>query len=313
MGDFSYFPWGPNPYKMLESSIGYVIIRKREESGILFDEPTVIVQEEKTFMICNERGSAFIIEKFSNPFKLKNKKWYALGFALTAAHAIYNGPSYTTKVSTSIRCGFNEYDLKTMRLCPLKNWCNGFNQNLIASNGNPFCLPGDIALCLLVSLNTVVEISAIPLGKCFNGVECSILGFPSSKAQNPVAICPYLRNEKSAKEKIKSIFHEDRALVESKGYVLRNEELLEVSCSGTFGLSGSPVIADGHAVGVFVGGPPLPGQKVVLKISTIIESKSNIQEAWDLLISLQELADYYINPIFQDLLENDDVQIYFAS
>ncbi|OMJ68860.1 hypothetical protein SteCoe_33552 [Stentor coeruleus] len=313
MGDILYFPWGSNPYKLIENSIGCVIIRKRDESGILFEEPTTIIQEEKKFMIFSKRGTAFIIEKFSKPFQIKNKNWYALGFAVTAAHTIYNSSSYTIKISTSIKCGFNKRDLDTMRLCPLKSWCNESSRELRASNGNLYYLPGDVALCLVVSKNVVVEISEIPLGKCNRDIECSILGFPSTKVPNPVAICPYLRNEKDAKEKIKSIFHKNRDLVESKGYVLYNEDLLEISCSGTLGLSGSPVIANGYAIGVFVGGPPLPGQREIFKISEIIESKKNIEEAWNLLLSLQTFNSYYINSLFQDLIENDDVRTYFAS
>lgn len=65
-----FFP-GSNPYTMLENSIGYVIVRKREESGILFEEQTILIQDEINFIIFDNWDTEFIIEKLSKPFGIK--------------------------------------------------------------------------------------------------------------------------------------------------------------------------------------------------------------------------------------------------
>ncbi|OMJ71682.1 hypothetical protein SteCoe_30051 [Stentor coeruleus] len=312
MGDLSLSLWGSNTYKILENLIGYLIIRKKEQSGILFEEPTIIVKEEKNFILYFDRGTAFVIEKFSQPFEIINKNSYAIGFALTAAHTCFLGPMYTETIPGKILCGFNKNTMKTMELWPLKSWCEDLNSELRASNGNFYCLPGDVALCLIVSKNMHIDISEIPIGRCDIGTECSVFGFPSIKISNPQTIYPYLMNEKDAEDKIKYVFHKNRVLVESKGIVLCNEDLLEVSCSGIFGMSGSPVIVNGYFVGIFIGGPPLPGQRELLIICSMLKRKKNIQKAWDILLSIQRLNCFYSTPIYENLINDDKVQSYFT-
>lgn len=100
--------------------------------------------------------------------------------------------------------------MQAIKLGSLKSWCKKSNRDFIASNRNFYCLPGDIA-----HKDRVTENSEIPLRRCNICTEYSILDFPSTKPQNPVAICPYIRNEKLAKE-IKKVFHKDRVLWSQK-------------------------------------------------------------------------------------------------
>ena len=44
----------------------------------------------------------------------------------------------------------------------------------------------------------------------------------------------------------------------SKGEILSRNNLIGLSCSTTSGMAGSPVVCGSAAVGVYVGGPPLP-------------------------------------------------------
>lgn len=62
----------------------------------------------------------------------------------------------------------------------------------------------------------------------------------------------------------------------------------------------------------FIGGPPLPGQRELLKICSMLKSKNNIQEAWNLLLSIQGLNCFYSNPLYENLIRDDDVQSYFT-
>lgn len=154
-----------------------------------------------------------------------------------------------------------------------------------------------------------IDLEELPLSACFEESDSSIVGFPGTNIENPISIFPYLGDDKKiAQEKILDIFHEDRALIESKGKVLSNKNLLEISCSGINGMSGSPVVVQGCAVGVFVGGPPLEGQRELLKAATMIKNKTDVEEIWSILISLAKKDEFYKKPIFKNLINDDYVR-----
>lgn len=305
MGDLFSDLWKPDPYNMDKQGLGYVIIRRRQSNGIIIEEPSIqLLGERKYILIHSGGGTAFIIKKFALPFIIDDLGLYAIGFAITAAHTCFSVLNFESSYKMP-DCGFSKNSIGTMKLETLKCYCKDWNQELVTSNGNPYCLPGDVALCLLLSATDNVEIEELPLKTCTEDSQCSIVGFPSTKVDNPVSIYPYLGNDKSiANQKIKSIFHKDRVLVESCGKVLRNSYLLEISCSGINGMSGSPVIVNGSAVGVFVGGPPLEGQRELLKIASMIKNSTNIDDAWNMIIALVKKDELYNKPIFANLMNN---------
>lgn len=270
---------------MSRKGVGYVIIRRKDQSGLLFEEPTVELQgERKSILIIQRGGTGFIVEKFDTPFSIADENCFAIGVVLTAAHTCYSPLTFKAN-GRKINCGFTVSKMKTMQIIPLRCFTDDSNDEIFASNGNPYCLPGDIAVCLLVSKTLNCTIEAMPLSICFKGSECSIIGFPSIDVENPISIFPYSGDdEQFAKERILNVFHRDKALIESKGKVLRNKNLLEITCSGINGMSGSPVVVQNSAVGIFVGGPPLPGQRELLKIATMIRRNKKKQEAWNLLL-----------------------------
>ncbi|OMJ68447.1 hypothetical protein SteCoe_34099 [Stentor coeruleus] len=314
MGDLKYNYWVSNLYKMNSEGIGYVIIRRAQPSGIIIEEPSIRVTEEKKYMIIhNYGGTGFIIKKFPQPFMIQGSNYYALGIVLTAAHTIYS-PLNFISYRKKMRCGFSNDNMGLMKLFPLKCYCTESKEELLSSNRNPYCLPGDIALCILVSKRCTIEIEEIPLSTCFEGSECSIIGFPGINIDNPLSIFPYLgKNKAIAKAKIIEVFHEDRVLIESKGKVLFNGDLLEVSCSGINGMSGSPVIVEGCAVGVFVGGPPLEGQRELLKIASMMKNEIDVEEIWNRLISLVDKDEFYKKPIFKKLINDQFVRKYITA
>lgn len=309
MGDLKYDLWGSDLYKINNKGIGYVIIRRTQPSGIIIEEPSIKVMEEKKFMLIHSfGGTGFIIKKFRQPFIVEKRNYYALGIVLTAAHTIYSVLKFKSHPG-KIDCGFSKGDMGMMQLIPLKCYYKDWKDELYASNGNPYCLPGDIALCLLVANTSSIDLEELPLSACFEESDCSIVGFPGTNIENPISIFPYLGDDKKiAQEKILDIFHEDRALIESKGKVLSNKNLLEISCSGINGMSGSPVVVQGCAVGVFVGGPPLEGQRELLKAATMIKNKTEVEEIWSILISLAKKDEFYKKPIFKNLINDDYVR-----
>ncbi|OMJ78069.1 hypothetical protein SteCoe_22225 [Stentor coeruleus] len=297
---------------MNRKGVGYVIIRQKEANGILFEEPTVELKQEKKFILNHQLGgTAFVIEKFDRPFQIKSSNYFGLGVAITASHTCYSPLTFLEELE-EIDCGFSVQQMGIMKLIPLKCFCINSNEELYASNNNPYCLPGDIAICLLVSEIADLYFEVIPLSICQKNSPCSIIGFPTINVENPISIYPYFGDDKqNAINKIIAVFHKDKALVESKGKVLRNKKLLEISCSAINGMSGSPVIVNDCAVGVFVGGPPLPGQRDLIKLASFIKLRKNKDEAWCLFHSLRNNDVYYKRPIFENLNNLCRVKLYF--
>lgn len=312
MGDLPYFGRVSYLYKMNRKGVGYVIIRQKEANGILFEEPTVNLQQEKKSILNHKQsGTSFIIERFDRPFRIRSTNYFGLGIAITASHTCYSPLTFLEEVE-EIDCGFSEQQMGIMKLIPLKSFCASSNEELYASNGNPYCFPGDVALCLLVSEVADVYFEVIPLRICPKNSSCSIIGFPSINVEDPISIYPYFGDDKqNAINKIVAVFHKEKSLVESKGKVLRNKNLLEISCSAINGMSGAPVIVNDCAVGVFVGGPPLPGQRDLLKLAIIINSEKNKDEGWYLLQSLRNNDVYYRRSIFENLNNQCRVNEYF--
>lgn len=314
MGDLKYSFWGSNLYKMNSEGIGYVIIRRTQPSGIIIEEPSIRVMEEKKYMIIhNFGGTGFIIKKFAQPFMIEKINHYALGIVLTAAHTVYSPLNFLSH-REKMRCGFSNDSMGIMKLFPLRCYCSDSKEELYASNGNPYCLPGDVGLCILASKRNNIEIEELRLNTCFVESECSIFGFPGINIDYPLSIFPYLgKNKAAAKKKIIEVFHKDRELVESKGKILCNADLLEVSCSGINGMSGSPVIVGGCAVGVFVGGPPLEGQRELLKIASMMKNETDVEEIWGMLVCLIKKDEFYKKPIFSKLINNEFVRKYITA
>ncbi|OMJ93596.1 hypothetical protein SteCoe_3434 [Stentor coeruleus] len=297
---------------MNRRGLGCVIIRQREANGMMFEEPTVELEAEKKFVLIHKLGgTGFIIQRFEKPFKVKFPNYFALGIVITASHTCYS-PLTFLEEGAEIDCGFSAHQTGVMKLIPLKCFCVYSGEELYASNGNPYCLPGDVAICLLVSRFIDVDFEVIPLSVCRKNSSCSIIGFPSINIENPISIYPYFGDDnQNARRKILNVFHNDKALVESKGKVLHNKNLLEISCSAINGMSGAPVIVDDCAVGVFVGGPPLPGQRDLIKLASIINSRINLDEAWHIFQSLKNNDVYYRKPIFEALNKDARLNEYF--
>lgn len=77
-------------------------------------------------------------------------------------------------------------------------------------------------------------------------------------------------------------------------------------------MSGSPVIVDGFAVGVFVGGPPLPGQRELIKIIQMIASNELLDEAWRMLVFMMGYNIFYRVPLFQDAFSNITIRLHIS-
>lgn len=116
-----------------------------------------------------------------------------------------------------------------MFLKPLMSFSFRLQVENFASNGYLYCIPDNHAICLLLSKPLDIYIEAIPLSVCIEKFEFSVFGFPSLEIYNLFSIYPFCDDLILASDRKKKVFHKNKALVESKGYVLRNDQQLKVT------------------------------------------------------------------------------------
>ena len=140
-----------------------------------------------------------------------------------------------------------------------------------------------------------------------------IAGFPSDPEKFEYC-CPSLK--RSPKDQLRSeinkAFHDFNTLVYSTGSILaKSEELLDIDCAGTNGMSGGPIMRKRKLIGVYVGGPPLPGQYQLFLINQLLEN-NQFSEAYSNLSSLKlklNTSYLYQDIGYFDLLEQLILQI----
>lgn len=108
---------------------------------------------------------------------------------------------------------------------------------------------------------------------------------------------------------VKKIFNRFSGIVFSHGSVIdHNTALLEVDCSTTCGMSGSPIISNGKCIGVYVGGPALPGQKELIDIIRSIGA-NKFYKAFQIMKSIIRYEQFYEEKIFNELISSPYAKI----
>ena len=127
--------------------------------------------------------------------------------------------------------------------------------------GFEYFLPGDIALLLLFS-NNQIDLNYYPISQDINLNEsCFVSGY-SKRPEDLLCCCPQLDIDDDYSIKIIEAFHDFDKLVYAEGKVKSCSNLIvDIECSTTNGMSGSPIVMNSKFIGVYVGGPPLPGQR----------------------------------------------------
>ena len=104
---------------------------------------------------------------------------------------------------------------------------------------------------------------------------------------------PQGKNLANLEEIFNQAFQNFNGLVHSEGTVYgMNNSLLEVACSNTSGMSGSPVIIDSKFAGIYLGGPPLIVQRIILKAIELIDS-NQVSQAMQ-TIEILRRYDYFV-------------------
>jgi hypothetical protein len=169
-----------------------------------------------------------------------------------------------------------------------------------SSTGSLYCLPGDVGILLieLDNSNPPAYLEPANPDRIVKGESCYVPGFPVAPDNPRYCIPSSAVPDVELESEIRKIFNDFVGIVYSHGKIVeQNNEIVEISCSTTSGMSGSPIISEGKYIGVYVGGPALPGQRELIdSISNAREG--NYCEALKILKSLKKLKNFYQGNIF---------------
>lgn len=296
-----YFPF----HMMNLIGFGDVAIPTKVGSGIPF-EPTSVVPPlgyKNIVFKLKGGGTGFLISVSEIEINgVVNK----IGLMLTAAHVILDMHKGNLK-SKTLSCKLNDiretaYVLKEFTSETTVNHICGTTQSL-------YCLPGDVAVLLVTLNNCGANDFYEPKFSATIGMECFIPGFPRCPPDIKYSIPNRNYSDAELKRLANEIFNNFTGIVFSHGALINyNENLLEVSCSTTNGMSGSPIVSEGRYIGIYVGGPALPGQKELLDAIKFIGSERYAQ-AFDILSSTTNYDSLYDGPVFSVLLRSYKFQI----
>ena len=250
---------------------GDITFGTRDHSGIHLEKVTYVpgknhpLSKNLVFKLQN-RGTAFLVHKFKKIIKINNE--FALGLLLTAGHCVCD-PNKLTPDDTRFQCN------DKFEAVFLKSFMADFNYPMMSmTNNNYFVYPGDLALLLLTTKEkSIPKVSSLEIDTAITfGSEITVAGYPV-RPENILNCCPnlYGASKEEILREMNAAFHNFSTLVYSDGDLLNNSnELIDINCVGVNGMSGGPVICGGKLVGVYVGGPPLPGQYMLWQINRYV-------------------------------------------
>lgn len=276
---------------------GDVAIPVRQSNGASFNSTTTVVPNDfkNSVLKMHEGGTGFLISISEIQINGVLEK---VGLMLTAAHVVLDLHECRPKMQ-AFKCKLNGE--KQMAYLVKEFVSDTTEDHPCISTNSSYCLPGDVAV-LFVTLNKARTYDFYHPLLPTNGANCYIPGFPSCP-QNLKYCIP---NRNSTNDELKkvanNIFCNFAGIVYSHGEIVNcNEKIVEISCSTTSGMSGSPILSQGMYIGVYVGGPALPGQKELMDAIRLIES-AKYSEAFDTLSSTLNYEIFYDDPVFYNLL-----------
>ena len=262
------------PFHMINSTyFGDVAIPIRQGSGIFFEPTEINTPHDFTNAVfqIGHGGTGFLISISETEI---NGVLQKVGLILTAAHVILDFDQGLPS-SNSFGCflGDDNDDAYFLR----EFLSTSTIQHKCQSTNSEYCLPGDVAILLIILENCKPSgfFEPIDLPKIVSSMPCYVSGFPSYPIIPKYGIpYPNLTNSQ-IQRKMNDIFHNFRGMIFSHGQVIHeNDTLIEISCSTTSGMSGSPIVSQGKYLGIYVGGPAIPGQReLMLIISKVHEGK----------------------------------------
>ena len=247
-------------------------------------------------------GSGFLI---AVNHRTKAKNTYVLGLIVTAAHVVCDiGTAIPSKTEFTVK-------LESGEACTaffLKEYSKLFTEKMYSETfGTEYSygIPGNAAILLLTSLKQE-EIAHYEINECISvGNTCTASGYPKKPAN--LRYCyPQGAQLANFTEIVDQAFQNFKGLVHSPGTIHNiNNSLLEIACSATSGMSGAPVIIDSKAAGIYLGGPPLIGQRILFKAIELIKL-NQVPQAIEMIENLRRYDYLYSGGPFTKLINRID-------
>ena len=249
-------------------------------------------------------GTGFLIASALNT---QVGSFYILGLVLTAAHVV-------CKIGT-LQPKSSEFQvlLENGSRCLayfIRSYVHDYPHDMLSEVRKlHYCLPGDVAILLLVSKKPEL-VNHYPLAnQMTRGSHCFVSGYP--QRPDDLAYCfPEGKDRTDLETIVEQAFNSFHGIVHSEGEIIgMSETLIDISCSTTSGMSGGAVVSESEIVGVYVGGPPIEGQRELLQALHSVEN-DEIRTVYNNIQNFKDLDIHFTENIFERKLVDPIEQCY---
>jgi hypothetical protein len=291
----------------IRNNFGEIIVPKQLFYGISIESTEKVAPNDfkNAIFFLKDRSTGFLVSLSET---MINGSLQKVGLLLTTAHSL-----------TNIKTGLPHKSMLTCTLGDshdkayfLKEFTTHSSVEYTSiSTGCDYYLPGDIAILLIILKQCEPSgffepfdfSESIPSMPCYIPGYATFEGYPRNR--NPELTI----NEKKIKKNIHEILRKKKKLTFSHGQVLHESNtLIEVSCSTACLMSGAPIISQGKFLGIYVGGPPLPGQRELMRIISHLR-KQEFEEVSRLVDDLKAFDYLYENSIVKEFRGNYEFSI----
>ena len=218
-------------------------------------------------------STGFVAAKCRGDWKFQNSQ--VAGLILTAAHSVINLITGEFIEDNDIYASFHPDRTRpeSFEVIPLYSFTQLLRKDIHYSKTTKANYPisNDIAVCLLIgNPNIISEVNFINTGEELKEkTEVLVSGHPKRHLKKSYIYPSALR--KVVSKDLTKHFFQYSCQINSHGKVKNaSDSLLEITCSATSGMSGSPILVqttdadqglNNYSIaGIYVGGPPIPGQ-----------------------------------------------------
>ena len=242
----------------------------------------------------NDRGIGFVLKKLNHLVFISSYILYESTIVVTASRVVSDALQMNTiDIFNTCQMG-GHFGIDDLFL--IKTYNQKFFGDAIDSNGESYCVgEGDFALLFLLFKNSttlIYEMSVCKEKSLITGSDGIVAGYPSGALVKQMYVYPFTNDLKETTRKFAEIFHDPYSIACSIGELIWAESLLEITCSTSSGMSGSPVIYNNSIIGVFVGGPALMGQRHLFNAARELRL-DNVLASWDYFTKFMDFMNLY--------------------